>query len=275
MMPPLINSRAIGISLMMVGILVLGSCLSYFAYRYIKVGNLPELEQSAQRLISPSVIIRVTPRAEEGFPIPISPLTDAGYPAQELLPIEWNAPYWAEDPTPAPYSYLGEDYNPVNWDQLPSGHILPTATRIRIPSIQVDAFIEELALIDLGRARAYETPDRIVGHIPETSNPGGIGNGWYFAHLESTFNKEGAIFRDLPLIPEKIRREEPVFIIIDNENTSYLYQVTKTSIERKENLRVTESSSPMITLVTCIPRLVYDHRLLIGAELIGSRPVKS
>ena len=274
-MPILSNTRAMGISLMMVGILVLGSCLSYLAYRYVKVEHLTELEQSAQRPISPSLSTSATPQTEQNRSVPISPLTTVGYPAQALIPVEWKNPYWAEDPTPDLYSYLNEDYNSVTWNHLPSGHSLPTGTRIRIPSIQVDASIEELALIDLGIARAYETPDRIVGHIPETANPGGIGNGWYFAHLESVFNKEGAIFRDLPLIPEKIRREEPVFIIVDNENTSYLYQVTKTSIERKENLRVTESSSPMITLVTCVPRLVYDHRLLISAELIGSRPTKS
>ena len=176
-MPTLINSRAIGISLMMVGILVLGSCLSYLAYRYVKVEHLVELEQSSQRPIPSSLIASTPPRTEQNGFVPTSPLTDAGYPALALIPVEWKDPYWAEDPTPDPYSYLNEGYNSVNWNHLPSGHSLPTATRIRIPSIQVDASIEELALIDLGTARSYETPDRIVGHIPETANPGGIGNG--------------------------------------------------------------------------------------------------
>ena len=135
---------------------------------------------------------------------------------------------------------------------------------------EYDALVEELELVDLGKARAYETPNKIVGHIPETANPGGIGNGWYFGHLESALNREGAIFKDLPLIPEKIRREEPVLIIVDTQETSYLYQVTTTSVERKEDLRVTESSSPVITLVTCVPRLVYDHRLIVSAHLVGS-----
>ena len=91
--------------------------------------------------------------------------------------------------------------------------------------------------------------------------------------LESALNKEGAIFSDLPLIPEKIRREEPVFVIVDSKTTSYLYQVTETSVKRKEELRVIESSTPIITLVTCIPRLVYDHRLLVTAELMGSKDI--
>ena len=270
-MSTLINSRSMGISLIVIGTLLLITSLSYLAYRAITIGQLEKFEQSWSETATPAIqLINSTPFTKQDDSIPIT--FDYGlYPANILLPIDWNNSYWGENLTLNPYSNIVEGYHTVNWDSLPSGHTLPTATKIKIPSIQVDASIKELELIDLGMTRAYETPDRIVGHIPETANPGGIGNGWYFAHLESALNREGAIFKNLPLIPEKIRREEPVFIIIESNTTSYLYQVTQTAIKHKEELRVTESLSPVITLVTCVPRLVYDHRLLISAKLIGSK----
>ena len=271
-MPTLINGRSIAVSLIIVGTLLLTTCLAYVIYQAVTVAKLSDLEQSVHLTATPSSQQTNNPRfTQDGIAIPVSPSHDTLYPADVLLPFDWGNPYWGEDRIPVPFSSLYKEYLPINRDYLPSGQILPRAIRMRIPSIQVDASIEELELVNLGAARSYETPNKIIGHIPETSHPGGIGNGWYFAHLESALNREGAIFKDLPLIPGKIQREEPVFIIVDSKDTSYLYRVTKTFVKPKEELLVTESSSPVITLVTCVPRLVYDHRLLISAELVGSK----
>ena len=257
-------------SLVVVGTLLLTSCLFYVAYRAITTEKLSELEQSFQPSMPVTQQSSNHAPVIQNVPMEKNPFKSDVYPATVLLPIDWGNPYWAEDPNPNLYGEIYAQYTALHWDYLPAGHTLPKAIRIKIPSIQVDALVEELELVDLETARAYETPNKIVGHIPETANPGGIGNGWYFGHLESALNREGAIFKDLPLIPEKIRRAEPVFIIVDTKTTSYLYQVTATSVERKEDLRVTESSSPVITLVTCVPRLVYDHRLIVSAKLVGS-----
>ena len=59
-----------------------------------------------------------------------------------------------------------------------------TAIRILIPVLNVDSTVNELGIIDLGDSKEYETPDNTVGHIPETADPGEIGNGWFFGHLE-------------------------------------------------------------------------------------------
>ena len=269
-----ISSRSIGISLILIGILLLTSCVAYIVYRSIATEGLSDLDQSRSKPSS-HITQGLSDSTTQGISVEKNPFQNPGYPAGALAPIDWEAPYWAEGLPQNPQTKLYDEYISLDWDYLPSGNSQPRALRMRIPSIQVDAQVEELALVDLGTARAYETPDKIVGHIPETAHPGGIGNGWYFAHLESALNREGAIFNDLPLIPEKIRREEPVFVIVDSKTTSYLYQVTETSVKRKEELRVIESSTPVITLVTCIPRLVYDHRLLVTAELIGSKDITS
>ena len=272
-MPTPIRNQSIGISLILIGILLLSTCLAYLVYRSIATEGLSDLEQSRSQPLSHSSQELSDRTTTQGISIERNPFQGPGYPAGALAPIDWETPYWSEGLPQNRQNTLYDEYTPIDWDSLPPSNSLPRALRMRIPSIQVDAQVEELALVDLGTARAYETPDKIVGHIPETGHPGGIGNGWYFAHLESALNKEGAIFSDLPLIPEKIRREEPVFVIVDSKTTSYLYQVTETSIKRKEELRVIESSTPIITLVTCIPRLVYDHRLLVTAELMGSKDI--
>ena len=40
-------------------------------------------------------------------------------------------------------------------------------------------------------------------------------------------------------------------------------------IKRYVALRLYDSDNSSITLVACVPRLVYDNRLLVTAELVG------
>ncbi|MDP2950022.1 MAG: sortase, partial [Chloroflexota bacterium] len=108
-----------------------------------------------------------------------------------------------------------------------------------------------------------------------TPNPGERGTGWYFGHLESPIRGEGSVFRDLPKIPELLRQGEDVYVIVSNGATDFLYRVTDFQVLPGEQLKLYDTGQPSVFLVTCIPRLYYDYRLVVKAELVGTRKAAS
>ncbi len=145
------------------------------------------------------------------------------------------------------------------------------ADHIAIPALAIDVVIEELSIVDLGDSTAYETPKFVVGHIPETPNPGSHGNGWYFGHLESPLGGEGNVFSRLPQVPGLLRDGEDVHIVVSSGERAYLYQVSETDIVHQDDIALYQAGDARITLVTCFPRLKYDQRLLVTAKLVGIR----
>jgi LPXTG-site transpeptidase (sortase) family protein len=150
---------------------------------------------------------------------------------------------------------------------LTDGHL--PASRISISSIGLDSKVKELEIVVREDSLAWETPKHVAGHIPTTALPGERGQGWYFGHLESPIRGEGNVFRRLPEIPGLLRSGEPVYILLEAAERQYRYRVYKTELVHQDDLRITNSGDQDITLVTCFPTLVYDHRLLVTAALIG------
>ena len=198
------------------------------------------------------------------------------YPAIYIHPKFWAQPLWAGG---EPYVY-----NPANPDvTLPDGFRTVSATddalrrgegtltsRITIPLIDVDSEIQELNILNLGDSRAYETPKHLVGHIPQSPNPGELGNAWYFGHLESPIKGEGNVFHRLPEIPDLLRDGDDVFVELESVDGSiYLYRTTRTEVMHEDDLELYGSDTAQLTLVACVPRLVYDHRIVVTAELVG------
>ena len=198
------------------------------------------------------------------------------YPAIYIHPKFWAQPLWAG----------GEQYvyNPASPDAtLPDGFRAVSAmddalrrgdgsltSRIAIPLIDVDSEIQELEILNLGDSRAYETPKRLVGHIPQSPNPGELGNAWYFGHLESPIKGEGNVFHRLPEIPELLRDGDDVFVELESiDGRIFLYKTTRTAVMHEDDLELYGSDTAQITLVACVPRLVYDHRIVVTAELVG------
>ena len=186
-------------------------------------------------------------------------------------------PYQREDGASSGFSYSPFDelqaeaalYSPPrSFDSI--GQPGPP-TLIRIPAISVDSQVNELGVVLLSDSYAWETPDQVVGHIPTTASPGGQGHGWYFGHLESPIKGEGSVFRLLPRIVSYLNADLAVYIFLEDADRKYMYQVYKTEVVHQDELRITDSGEQDITLVTCVPRLYYDHRLLVTAALVGVR----
>ena len=197
------------------------------------------------------------------------------YPALSLHPKYWRSPATAGSD---PYTF-GAAMRPDGFISLsaergePTGSA-PDATHVVIPSIGVDSEVANLAILDLGDRREYETPDKVVGRIPEKANPGEIGGTWLFGHLESPIMGEGDVFRRLPEIPDLLRMGDPVYVNVRNESgDEFLYQITETKVVHQDELAPyvygEQPKKAEITLVACVPRLVYDHRILVIGELVG------
>lgn len=192
------------------------------------------------------------------------------YPGLQLHPKYWGEPLWAgSDPYPHVTTGLPSGFRSVPSDLPVTPASFGTMTRMTIPIIGVDSGIKELEIVDLGDSRAYENPDNVVGHIPQTAAPGEVGNGWFFGHLESPVRGEGNVFRRLPDIPGHLRDGDPVYVSLESSAGTHLYQVTSTVVVHQDDLRLFGSDEATITLVSCVPRLVYDHRLLVTAKLVG------
>ena len=196
------------------------------------------------------------------------------YPGENLPFIAWDDP-WTAQPSSGIEDDLLEGFHLLDESQIAEVGEMPSATAIGIPAIGLDAPIQELGIIDLGDARQYETPNRAVGHIPETANAGELGNVWLFGHLQSPLRGEGSIFRNLPLIPDKLRKGERVYVVLDGPAGSYLYEAKSTSVIHQDELSLYPSDGATVTLVTCVPTFVYDHRLLVTGELVGFKPLSA
>ena len=170
---------------------------------------------------------------------------------------------------PVDYTAIAKEFRSVDWSTLPEQAAPPT--RLRIPALGLDARVEGLGIVDLGDARAYETPVRVVGHIPESAPPGVRGNVWLFGHLESPVRDEGSIFRNLPKVHDLLQQGQAVYVIADSADGSFLYQVREFRTIPKEELSLQRSNEPLLTMVTCWPRLNYDERILVTAVLVGVR----
>ena len=66
-------------------------------------------------------------------------------------------------------------------------------------------------------------------------------------------------------------RQDPVDIIIENNDRGYLYRVVGTTVVHQDDLALYGSDDTAVTLVACVPTRVYDHRLLVTAKLIARR----
>ena len=192
------------------------------------------------------------------------------YPGELLGARSWGNPLAYEPPAYVAQTLL-RGFTPVHPSQAyPLGSQVAPRRLILIPDLAIDSQVTPLRILSLGDSRAYETPQNAVGHIPESANPGEQGSAWFFGHLESPLLGGGSVFYDLPKVPGLLRQGKEVYIIADSGTRQYLYQVTLTRVVHQDDLKLDSTTDQAtIQLVTCVPRLVYDHRLIVTGQLVG------
>ena len=242
-----------------------------------------EAESVANRGASPTNLVLADASDEldsKAPPVPVAPSSSlmletfaSIYPGGNMNPRYWSDPHWAGNmpfggPT-IPEGFLPVDPSELDFGVADGEH----GVRMRIPAIDLDAVVSELEIRDLGDSRQWGTPDKVVGHIPTTANPGEPAHGWYFGHLDNFISNEGDIFRRLPEIAKMIKND-PVDIFLTTSDAEYMYRVTATQQLHRDDLYLTASTNSQITLVTCWPFRVYDHRILVSALLIAIKPLQ-
>ncbi len=264
---------------------VAGGFFGYQAYideRYdpvVVITTPPSLpsQEELQQLMAPPDDVPAVPAQTQ--PVTTVPLQDTGpapsaatlgevYGRWDAAPQDWTNPLWAKE-RGAPEFTSG--FLPVSELDLPESGLAP-ATLVRIPVIGLESRTIELGILttDEGHLK-YESPIYEVGIIPGHTTPGELGNTWLFGHLESPLKDEGAVFRDLPKLHDYLRSGEPVYVIVDSDDGSFLYQATEFRILPKEQVNFWGSDGRTATLVCSWPRFIYDERVVVTAELVGAR----
>jgi len=276
-----------------IAIVVLGSILAVVAIGYLIYA---EIERSQLN----DLVYEVSPDERAGWltgPLPGTGPVDSTAPddspsasdpttgdpvvagpviAAQLFPARWTNPkYWSEPEWAGSLPYGSADL-PADFEYVNSAEIISSAqassaaSTLEIPAIGLSTTVYGLTIYAEGGKQLWESPVDIVGHIPYTARPGELGTGWYFGHLQSPVRGEGNIFHDLPDIVDLIKHD-PVDIIIGNDDGEFLYRVTETGFIHRDDLVLHQSSNSTVTLVASYPKLVYDHRLLVTAELLAFR----
>lgn len=278
-------ARIAAIAAMVVGGMLVFLGAGYLIFAQVERSRLPRLDGSipsgAQVLLfgTPTTSASgssTTPSAAGGATPSVSASEYASINAVGLPnPQYWSSPEFAGN---GPYESASIPAGFQLVSASPSSPLLngtgATATAIAIPAIGLRAGVKDLAVVEVKDIRKYQTPVDIVGHIDGTPNAGADGNSWYFGHLESPFMGEGNVFRDLPKVVDAMKHD-PVNIIISTTKAQYLYRVIRTQVIPRDQLHLYDSQAPEITLVTCVPTKVYDHRLLVTGRLLAFRPLPS
>ena len=249
-------ARFTGIFLLVFGFLLLASGGAYYGYSAKAKSNLDDLAA----VLQPRTVNAISGSSASDVSL---------FPGKAVTADSWDNLYGYEP------AYLREQallsgFSPIGETGVTLADI-PPSTRILVPAIGVDSTVSELAILDLGDSRTYESPDNTVGHIPESANAGETGTSWFFGHTESPISREGSVFFNLQKVPEKLSNGEDVFIITDNGINQFLYRATSSRVVHQDDLRLDASPKADIKLVSSVPRFVYDYRLVVSGELIALR----
>jgi len=263
----------VGLIFLAGGVLLIGVVATFFGYqayidaRYDDVtATVPLTLPTNQELFAPlsTAVATIDPTPSSNADgLSLASL----YPGTEIAPQFWANPFWAVE---LDNSSITAGYLPPSEVALPATGLSP-ATLVRIPIIGLEIGTIELTAEPFGDGEKYAAPPFKLGIIPGQPNPGEIGNTWLFGHLESPIRGEGSVFRDLPKVHDLLRQGQPVYVIIDSADGSFLYQATEFRIMHRDDLRLWGSTGRIATLVSSWPRFKYDERVVVTTELVGVR----
>ena len=135
--------------------------------------------------------------------------------------------------------------------------VAPQPNHLLIPSIQLDAPVKEVFVVD----GAWEVADYAAGYLHDTGLPG-YGNTVLAGHA----GIRGAVFRDLGAL---VANND---IYLDAAGWRYHYRVRESKSVWPTQVEVLDSTpKPVLTMMTCTN---WDtQRLVVVADLVDSKPI--
>ena len=265
------GASRMGVAFLSTGALLLVSVIAFFVYQAYIDSRYDDLEVTAPLKLPTEQELFVPLNSPDAVIDPPSESTNGNltlaslYPGTKIAPQFWAYPLWAED---IDDSSITAGYLPPSEVALPDSGFGP-ATLVRIPIIGLEIGTIELTAEAFGVGERYVAPPFELGIIPGQPTPGEIGNTWLFGHLESPIRGEGSVFRDLPKLHDFLRQGQRVYVIIDSDDGSFLYQATEFRIMHRDDVRLWGSTGRIATLVASWPRFKYDERVVVTTELVG------
>jgi sortase A len=216
--------------LLFVEILAILGLLWIVGRMFVTVNQINEDSRGAQTLPTaiPTPIIGV-------FVLPSGHTPPDANQASEPAPVPTHLKGLVGEVTPLPVPTRGAEH----------------ARRIIVPTSGVDAPVVE--------GDDWESLKKGAGHYIGSANPGERGNAVISAHNDIY----GEIFRRLPEL--SIGDE----ITVQTRSTSYTYVVEQTRIVVPTEVGVMDdTSTPVLTLISCYPYRVDTHRIVVIASLV-------
>jgi sortase A len=172
---------------------------------------------------------------------------------------------------PAPLPVLAKDTGLGGIAQKAIVQDTTPPIKLVIPSVKIDSKIVPISWKMLpapgGQMKSeWQVADYAVGHHQGTANPGEIGNVVLSGHVDY----RGQVFKDL----NKVHKGDEVTVY--TQNGQYIYVVTDLVIVKEEGVSdeqkranaayMNPTADQTLTMITCWPYGVDDHRLIVIAK---------
>ncbi|MBI3744782.1 MAG: sortase [Chloroflexi bacterium] len=228
-------SRRLAFAIVAIGLVLVAAPLAYFAYSKVAESDLSDLVATAPGASNPL----------NGGAVDPSSLNGAGT--------------------------LGgpKQFQRVDWASLAKTlGDTPRATRIEIPVLAISSPVVDVSIVDDGGQRAWQRPKNSVGLHEGSAHPGEAGNTVMSGHVNSPIRGEGSVFKRLPQLPALLRGGQVVEVYVYTETKTFIYQAVATDVLDPDDSRIFgQSGKPLLTIITCVPDLVYSQRLVVSAVL--------
>jgi len=244
---------SVGNLLLVFGTLLLGAALAAAAVGTPKASRQPPPDQTAVPTLSPGTLTSRWPplvQAPVTAPAPVPSPVPRPRPTVDTVPVLTPTSSLVPTPTPVPD--------------------MPPPTRIRIPSVGIDAPVVQVGyeIVEISGQKViqWQVADYAAGHHSTSASPGEGGNIVISGHSDW----RGEVFRTLEYA--KIGDE----VILTTENGDYRYRIVEihyrkeVGVPLEERIATGRFLDPMpeerVTLVTCWPYGVDDHRIIVVAK---------
>lgn len=166
----------------------------------------------------------------------------------EVPPAEASTP----EPPPTPQPLLA-DAEEIRLSEY--------ATRIRIPSVGIDADVRTVGYVFQDGRLQYDVPRRGAGQYVGTAAPGEAGNAVIAGHVSTRSGP--AVFRELP----NVSIGDTIEVLRGDE--MYRYVITEVRVvEPSETSVMSPTSDSRLTLITCAPDQQATQRYVVIGKLV-------